>query len=54
MGGYFGPFIPAFVMQFESRIQLEVEENGNTLIIGLADHSDEAEILGPSKPPIWP
>ena len=45
MGGCFGPFIPAFVMQFESRIQLEVEENGNTLIIGLADHGDEAEYV---------
>jgi len=31
--------------KFESRIQLEVEENGNTLIIGLADHSDEAEYV---------
>ena len=32
-------------MQFDSRIQLEKKENGNTLIIGLADPSDEAEYV---------
>ena len=32
-------------MQFESRIQLKKVQNGNTLVIGLADHSDEAEYV---------
>ena len=32
-------------MQFESRIQLKKVKNGNTLVIGLADHSDEAEYV---------
>ena len=32
-------------MQFESRIQLKKVKNGNTLFIGLADHSDDAEYV---------